>query len=98
MFGILDGNGDIDFEEFVAVMSRKVNASYTADQVKAAFKVFEVTGHPGMIKVDALVKALCTYGSEKLTESQAKELVSQLEADASGMVNFQDYVNMMMTN
>lgn len=25
--------------EFVAVMSRKVNASYTAEQVKSAFKV-----------------------------------------------------------
>ncbi|CAN0299933.1 unnamed protein product, partial [Scytosiphon promiscuus] len=34
-----DNNGEIDFEEFVAVMSRKVNASYTADQVKSAFKV-----------------------------------------------------------
>ena len=27
------------FQEFVAVMSRKVNASYTPDQVKNAFKV-----------------------------------------------------------
>ncbi len=34
-----DNNGEIDFEEFVAVMSRKVNANYTADQVKSAFKV-----------------------------------------------------------
>ena len=33
-----DGNGDIDFEEFVLVMSRKVNATYTADQVKQSFK------------------------------------------------------------
>jgi len=29
--------------EFVAVMSRKVNASYTADQVKSAFKVGPTT-------------------------------------------------------
>jgi calmodulin len=94
----LDGNGDIDFEEFVAVMSRKVNASYTSDQVKSAFKIFEVPGQNGMIKVEALIKALCTYGTEKLSEAQAKELISQLEADANGMVNFVDYVNMMMTS
>jgi calmodulin len=98
MFFCLDGNGDIDFEEFVAVMSRKVNASYTSDQVKSAFKIFEVPGQNGMIKVEALIKALCTYGTEKLSEAQAKELISQLEADANGMVNFVDYVNMMMTS
>ncbi|CAN0522525.1 unnamed protein product, partial [Scytosiphon promiscuus] len=33
-----DNNGEIDFEEFVAVMSRRVNASYTAEQVKRACK------------------------------------------------------------
>jgi Ca2+-binding EF-hand superfamily protein len=28
-----NGDGDIGFEEFVAVMSRKVKAAYSADQV-----------------------------------------------------------------
>jgi len=93
---IIDGNGNIDFEEFVAVMSRKVNATYTSDQVKTAFRVFELGGNPGHIKVDALVKALCTYGTEKLTEAQAKDLVSQLETDSFGNINYVDYVNMMM--
>jgi calmodulin len=93
-----DGNGDIDFEEFVTVMSRKVNATYTSDQVKAAFKVFESTTNGGHIKVDALIKALCTYGTEKLSEDQAHELVSQLEVDGSGFINFNEYVNMMMTS
>ena len=79
-------------------MSRKVNATYSADQVKAAFKVFEAGAHAGHIKADALVKALITYGTEKLTEDQAQELVGQLEVDASGYINYTDYVNMMMTS
>jgi calmodulin len=29
-----DGNNEIDFEEFVAVMSRKVNANYSSEQVR----------------------------------------------------------------
>ncbi|KAJ0407246.1 hypothetical protein P43SY_008021 [Pythium insidiosum] len=33
-----DSNGEIDFDEFVAVMSRKVNATYTSEQVKNAFR------------------------------------------------------------
>ncbi len=32
------GDGNIDFEEFVEVMSKKVSATYTADQVKHAFR------------------------------------------------------------
>lgn len=82
----------------MAVMSRKVEASYSADQVKNAFKIFEVPGHPGMIKAENLVKALCTYGAEKLTEAQAKDLVSQLDTDAAGMVNYMEYVGMMMSS
>ena len=35
----IDNNGEIDFEEFVAVMSRKVNATYTPEEVKNSFKV-----------------------------------------------------------
>ncbi len=79
-------------------MSRKVNATYSSDQVKTAFKVFESSLYPGCIKAEALVKALCTYGTEKLTEEQAQDLVSQLEVDPNGMINYLDYVNMMMAS
>jgi calmodulin len=34
-----NNDGQIQFEEFVAVMSRKVQASYTAEDVRNAFKV-----------------------------------------------------------
>ncbi len=93
-----DGNGDIDFEEFVAVMSRKVNATYSSDQVKVAFRVFEGSCPQGFVRAEALVKALCTYGVEKLTEEQAHDLVSQLEIDAHGLINYTEYVNMMMSS
>lgn len=36
-----DGSGEIDFDEFVAVMSKKVDVPYSSDQVKQAFKTFE---------------------------------------------------------
>ena len=50
------GDGEIDFEEFVAVMSRKVNATYTSDQVKKAFKVFEANNPPGYVRAENLVR------------------------------------------
>lgn len=93
-----DGNGDIDFEEFVAVMSRKVSATYTSEQVKQSFKVFEGQCPPGFVKAEALMKALCTYGTEHLSEDQARDLVSQLDVDVTGMINYAEYVNMLMSN
>ena len=93
-----DNNGEIDFEEFVAVMSRKVSATYTADQVKNAFKVFEGDAPSGHIKVDVLIRALTNDGTDKLTDEQASDLVSQLEPDRSGLINYSEYVNMMMSD
>ena len=91
------GDGDIDFEEFVEVMSKKVSATYTAEQVKHAFRAFE-SGSAGYVKADAIVRALCTYGVDTLTEEQALDLVSQLEVDPNGLVNYEEYVNIMMSS
>lgn len=81
--------------EFVTVMSRKVNTSYTPAQVKGAFKVFERDCPSGFVSMAALEQALTTYGSEKLSLNDAQELLSQIEPDESGMVNYVEFVNMM---
>lgn len=74
-----DSDGEIDFEEFVAVMSRKVNATYTAEQVKNAFKAFEGNASaPGFIKAEKLLVALTTYGADRISPDQAHELISQV--------------------
>ena len=93
-----DGNGEIDFDEFVTVMSRKVNTSYTPAQVKAAFKVFERDCPAGFVSMAALEQALTTYGSEKLSLSDAQELLSQIEPDENGLINYVEFVNMMTAN
>ena len=92
-----DSNGSIDFDEFVAVMSRRVDATYSSSQVKDAFKLFSAGQQPGFITVDALIKSLTTYGADKMTKEQAEELVKQLEPDENGRINYEEYVNMMMS-
>ena len=47
-----DNNGVIDFDELVAVMSRKVSATYTAEQVRGAFSVLERRRAAGPHQVD----------------------------------------------
>jgi calmodulin len=91
-----DGNGDIDFDEFVAVMSRKVNANYTSKDVKRAFKTISLGQPNNFVSMQALKTALMAHGSVKLDSEQVDELLAQLEADSSGLFNYTEYVDMMM--
>ena len=65
-----DGNGDIDFDEFVAVMSRKVNANYTSKDVKRAFKTFSLGQPNGYVSLKEVKEALMKHGTVKLDEEQ----------------------------
>ncbi len=92
-----NGNGDIDFDEFVMVMSRKVQADYTADEVKSAFRLFvHEVGNPGTISARDLERALSLYGKDRLSPEDARNLVSQLDL-TDGRFSFEEYVNMMMS-
>lgn len=58
-----DKSGEIEFAEFLAVMTRRPTVPHTAADVKAAFRVFETEGcPPGYIRVSDLVQALVMYG------------------------------------
>eukprot|EP00947_MAST-08B_sp_MAST-8B-sp1_P000093 g93.t1 len=94
-----DNNGEIDFDEFVAVMSRKVNTTYTAEEVKNSFKLFERDGDgTGHVNVKTLQEGLMRYTTKELTGEELSQLLAQLEPDAHGDINYVDYVNMMMSS
>jgi calmodulin len=90
--------GDISFDEFLQVMSRKVNAKYSPAEVKAAFKVFEGSAPPGHIRVADLLAAITTYCTDKLTAEQAQELIAQLEPDSNGLIAYAAYTDVMMSD
>eukprot|EP01013_Petalomonas_cantuscygni_P022393 TRINITY_DN4297_c0_g1_i2.p2 TRINITY_DN4297_c0_g1~~TRINITY_DN4297_c0_g1_i2.p2 ORF type:complete len:157 (-),score=26.33 TRINITY_DN4297_c0_g1_i2:204-674(-) len=91
-----DGSGDIDFNEFVTVMSRRVQADYTPDQLRSAFKVFETdTVPPGFVSTEVLEHALTTYGTERLTPDEAAELLSTVDPENTGKINYMEFIQMM---
>ena len=93
-----DGSGDIDFNEFVSVMSKKVKADYTPEQLKAAFRVFESPDDnlgPGWVRTDVLEHALTTYGEDTLSAEKAAELLATVDPEGTGKINYIEYINMM---
>ena len=92
-----NGNGEIDFDEFVEVMTRRVTSDYTAEEVNMSFKVFAQDAPQGFIKFDDLKKALMIYGSDKLSSADADALLSQLELTPDGQLfDYAGYVETMM--
>lgn len=84
MIGEIDKNndGEIQFEEFVAVMSRKVQANYTAEEVKAAFKVFETSGSPaGCIKLETLQVRLLVCSTRSMVGGFAQRALTEYGSD-----------------
>ena len=76
---IISGNGEIDLQEFMVVMSRKVSASYSAEQVKNSFREFQSPdSKDSFITSDELISALTTYGTVKLSHEEAAKLVAQV--------------------
>ena len=73
-------------------------ATLRADARPSLAQVFEGAAPAGHIKVDVLIRALTNDGTDKLTEEQAQDLVSQLEPDRNGLINYSEYVNMMMSD
>jgi calmodulin len=91
-----DGSGEIDFPEFVTVMSRKVQTSHTPDQVKKAFQVFEKGAPSGYVRMDAIEHALTTYGADKVQLNEARALLAQIEPDENGLINYVEFVRAFM--
>ncbi len=92
----VDGDGEIDFDEFVSVMSRRVACSHSVDEIKAAFETFRQPHQPaGHVSMAQLEMALTSFGAEKLSVADAHELLSQVTPDQDGLINYVEFVDIM---
>src|ERR1700761_2937802 len=60
-----DGNGTIDFPEFLTMMARKMRDTDTEDEIKEAFKVFDKDGN-GFISAAELRHVMTSLGASLL--------------------------------
>ncbi|KAF9153707.1 hypothetical protein BGX21_005014, partial [Mortierella sp. AD011] len=74
-----DGNGIIDFHEFLTMMSRKVTRPDPEKEIKDTFKVFDRDGN-GYITKDELYQVLNLLG-ERLSDSEVDGLIREADVD-----------------
>ena len=89
-----DGNGLIDFPEFLTLMSQKMTATAVEEEIKEAFRVFDMDGN-GLISASELRHVMTNLG-ERLTDKQVDDMIKEADIDGDGHINYNEFVAMMM--
>ena len=82
-----DGNGTVDFDEFLLMLQRKMKDSDTEEELRQAFRVFDRDGN-GLISANELRHVMTNLG-EKLTDAEVDEMIHEADIDGDGMVNYE---------
>ncbi|KAG0764666.1 hypothetical protein G6F30_006592 [Rhizopus arrhizus] len=90
-----DGNGRVDFSEFLAMLARKLKDTDSQEEIQEAFKVFDKDGN-GYISAAELRHVMTSLG-EKLTEEEVDEMIREADVDGDGQINYEEFVKMMMS-
>ena len=86
----LDGNGEIDFEEFVTLMNRRSKETDTEEDVINAFKMFD-KDMEGKISVTEIRHIIKEY-DEELDDDVLDEMLREADSDMDGFVNYEDII------
>uniref|UniRef100_A0A8C9YQV2 Calmodulin 1b n=1 Tax=Sander lucioperca TaxID=283035 RepID=A0A8C9YQV2_SANLU len=70
-----DGNGTIDFPEFLTMMARKMKDTDSEEEIREAFRVFDKDGN-GYISAAELRHVMTNLG-EKLTDEEVDEMIRE---------------------
>lgn len=90
----LNSDGKIELDEFITLMSRNSPDTQTEDEVISAFRVFDKEGN-GLIATAELKHIMMTIG-DKMTEAEADEMIHEADIDDDGVINYEEFVCMMM--
>lgn len=91
-----DGNGEIDFDEFLVLMSKKMKDSDIQDKSLEAFKIFD-RKNKGVIHINEIKNILQNMG-EKMPPGEVDALIKDLELNSQGELDYNAFLNNIFSN
>jgi len=92
----VDGSGELDFDEFLTLTSRflvEEDSEAMQEELREAFRMYDKEGN-GYINVRDLREILRAL-DDKLTEDELDEMITEIDTDGSGTVDFEEFMEMM---
>ena len=91
----LEGNGEINYEEFISILNRREKDVDTEEELLKAFKAFDKEGN-GLININELKNIMLTVGNN-LSESEINDMLTEADTDMDGFINYEEFIRSIMT-
>ena len=92
----LDGNGDIDFEEFITMLSQMKKKSGIEEQIREAFKMFD-PDDDGLIGRQQLQHVLENLGNGVRTE-EISQIIDYVDTDGDGVIHYEFIISQYLNS
>jgi len=91
-----DGSGQIEFNEFLQMMARRMSGIESEEELREAFKCFD-KDDDGFLTVGELRHIMTSLG-DKMTNLEVDDMVREADRDGDGKVNYQEFVRVLLTH
>ncbi|XP_021344468.1 calmodulin-like, partial [Mizuhopecten yessoensis] len=91
-----DGNGSIDFDEFLHLVAKRLQEADIETGLVEAFRLFDKDGN-GFLTANELQSVVATSG-ESLTTEEVDMLMNEADVNNDGKVNYKEFVKLMTGN
>ena len=89
-----NGNANIDFDEFIDMMTAKMSDKDTREDLEKVFELF--LGDDDADKIDIKhLKRVCKELNENMSDDELNEMIVRADSDRDGKVTFEDFYAIM---
>jgi centrin-1 len=88
-----DGTGDIDFEEFLDVLTAGIGDTDNKEDIKKVFNLFDddKTGYVSLQNLKRVAKDL----GESMSDAELLEMIERADTDQDGQISFDEFYAIM---
>ncbi|KAL7981959.1 hypothetical protein Chor_001016 [Crotalus horridus] len=88
-----DGSSTLNFEDFLTMMTTKMNEKDSKEEILKAFRLFDDDG-TGKISFKNLKRVSKELG-ENLTDEELQEMIDEADRDGDGEINEEEFLKIM---